>query len=207
LVKQRSSQVGFEFIGLARDFRRKINTAARQSSDRADALLLPFQARPGFTPMARKDHLVRLAHRWRRLEPKFGRLGRALAELDAQGLRLTETRLFATKLTMAIPSWDADEDAITLQLVRVTIVPPLFAGNRLSLAVIGLHALARRYERGRAGGTALFEDLWALARAFPETIRAAGQFRVAVPGGAWVGLVMADPDGRRSLTVRTFLGE
>ena len=81
-------------------------------------------------------------------------------------------------------------------------------GDVLTLAAVGLHALARRVERGGTSGlTPILEDLRVLGEAYDRVLQGPNAFRVQVPsGGEWLGLVMVGPDGRRQLTVRTFFG-
>jgi hypothetical protein len=77
------------------------------------------------------------------------------------------------------------------------------ASQLVSLAFVSLHALARRYQRGRdTTEAAIFADLAALESGFRRVITSS-RFTVPVPGGAWVGEV-ANADGSAHLAVRTY---
>jgi hypothetical protein len=91
----------------------------------------------------------------------------------------------------------------------VTTAP--FHAEDAMLADCGLHALARRIDRGRPSDeAAVLLDLSALGYGWAATIRAGGEFRLAAPlaRGEWLGTVSrvqgCDPP---VLAVRTFVAE
>jgi hypothetical protein len=140
--------VPMEFIGLARRLRTRVAKAHGLWELRADKLLMPFRPRPGFMPMPRRAHLARLAKQWRAL-PRFGRL-RCLVNVKDGALQIAESRLAPSRLKL--PWWDEDDEpALSLMLRTVAIVPPRFAEAEMTMVVVGLHALGRRYERGVPG--------------------------------------------------------
>jgi hypothetical protein len=80
---------------------------------------------------------------------------------------------------------------LSLVLRAVAIVPPHFREHELTLAVVGLHALARRFERDVPDDYGVISDFNPLGLAYPDAVRLAGEFRVPVAGGIWRGAVMA----------------
>ena len=86
---------------------------------------------------------------------------------------------------------------IDLRQVELTLTPLFCAGGVISLATVGLHALARRVQRGSLPGlTAILADLQTLAESYHRILQGPNAFRVEVPsGGAWIGVVMRSSDG------------
>jgi len=175
--------------------------AVNASADaEAEALLQPFRPVAGFTPMPRHDHLRRLARRWRAL-PAFGRL-RLVAKFDFGKLQIVELRVAPAGIVAA--GWSEEEPAFAVMLRTVAIAPPEFVETTRLLAAVGLHGLARRFERGAdRTDDAVLRDLLPLACGCPAAIRAGGDFAIPVPGtGAWIGAIAAD--GATALA-RTFV--
>ncbi len=195
------AKVPVEFIGRARALRTAMAAADAEFEAAADRLLTPFRPRPGFSPVPRHAHLDRLARRWRAL-PTAGRL-RRVVNSDPGDLQIAELR--AAPFAMIFPGWDADELAITVVLRAVRIAPPDFAESTLNLTAIGLHALARRYQRGTdRRDAAVLADL-PLGRHFGAHVRRGGDFAIPPPrGGRWIGAVM-ETGGAPLLVVRTFV--
>jgi hypothetical protein len=193
--------VPVEFIGLARSLRNRV--VAARGAGAADRLLAPFRPRPRFTPVPTKRRLYALCEAWRDL-PELGRLS-AIATLDRAGCcRVAELRL--TPARLSFPGWDGDEPALALRSVAAALAPPAFALSETLVAGVGLHALARRFERGEGRDEAsVLRDLAPLATAHRVVCEVGGEFRVAAPGGGrWVGTVTS-VGGERVLVVRTFV--
>jgi hypothetical protein len=77
------------------------------------------------------------------------------------------------------------------------------ASRFVSLAAVPLHALARRYQRGRdTSETSIFADLAGLADDFRQVVTLP-RFAIAVPGGTWVGEPMNTGEAT-VLAVRTY---
>src|SRR5437764_14911833 len=111
--------------------------------------------------MPRQAHLAALHRRWRAL-PAFGRM-RLTSKFDKGRLRITEMRVEPDRISL--PGWDSGELALAIVLRMLTIRPPAFSQRMMPLAFIGLHALARRYERGAArDDAAVLRDLAPLGR-------------------------------------------
>jgi hypothetical protein len=115
--------------------------ADRDRDSEADRAL---QAPPRLRPGPRKAHLERLARRWRAL-PSLGRLRLATRFEDGR-LHIAELRLVPSKIEAA--GWDGGEPALAIALQSIKIEPPAYAEKGVLICGIGLHAIARRYERG-----------------------------------------------------------
>jgi hypothetical protein len=48
-------------------------------------------------------------------------------------------------------------------------------------------------------------DLAAITEAYDRILQGPNAFRIPVPSGAWAGIVMALPDRRPTLSIRTFM--
>jgi hypothetical protein len=91
-------------------------------------------------------------------------------------------------------------------------LPSTFALDVRLLAVIGLHALARRFGRGAdRGNLAVIRDLLPIIPAVPGILREASirreahNFEVSCPaGGRWIGSVKVI-DARPTLVIRTYV--
>jgi hypothetical protein len=159
----------------------------------------------GASRRLRKVDLVRLFHGWKKL-PASGRLGALTIKLDADQVKISELRLYPGRIIR--PRWQDCEDTFDIRRVRIVLTPDFHAGDVQTLVSVGLHSLGRRLQRsGTAGLTAILADVEALAESYDRILQQGpNSFRVAVPGGEWVGIVLAGPDGRPQLTVRTFIG-
>jgi len=169
-------------------------------ADRGNNAALPR----GASRRLRKVDLVRLFHGWKKL-PASGRLGALTITLDADQVKISELRLYPGRIIR--PRWQDCEDTLDVRQVRIALTTGGCAGEAVTLASVGLHALARRCERGSSGGLSpILADLQTLGAAYQRVLQGPNIFRVAVPGGEWVGIVLAGPDSRPQLTVRTFIG-
>ena len=196
-------QVPYEHLGLARDIRRRIDKDALAWGDRADALLKPLKAGAKVSRVT----LVRAYHAWRKL-PAAGRLGPLTITLGTTGLRIEESRLYAGQIALNRQSWSDHEDVVDIRRVMLNLTLLHYTSDVLLLATIGLHALARRCERGTTSGlTPILADLQTLGEAYAKVLQGPNSFRIPVAsGGHWRGVVMRSPDSRPQLTVRTFVG-
>jgi hypothetical protein len=192
-ISDAGARVPVEFIGLARAFRARIAGPPRID------LLRRVRPRPGFQPMPRHAYLRRLAAEWR-AQPHPGRLA-LLAEFDDGRLHVAELRAAPAKMRFAAAGFE--ELAITIGFHVVTMLPPKFREMSAIVADIGLHALARRYQRvADNSDEAMRADLAALAPKWRDT---AGEFRIPAPsGGEWIGAVTT-VRGSPVLAVRTFV--
>jgi hypothetical protein len=90
---------------------------------------------------------------------------------------------------------------------RLTIVPPLYLPEKQTLVAVGLHALARHYERGERSEAAVLRDLAPLLSAYPKALETArADFPVTTAsGGHWRCWLRTGNDGQRVIDVRTFI--
>ncbi len=193
-----SALVPFEHLGRARALRTRCARAWARVEPEQARLLAPMRPRPGFSPMPSHAYLRGVARAWRRLPP----LGRLRLSCTAEGGALRIVELPVVPMRIAAPGWDEDEPAIGVGLVTVEVRPPRLTELGVVLAAVGLHALARRYERGPRDDAAVLADLVALAR----DVVSGENLDLTVPtagGGRWVCRRRAD----NSLIVRSFLAE
>jgi hypothetical protein len=195
-----TGRVPVEWIGRARALRKRIAAAHPNTEATTEALIFPLRPRPDFAPQYGPRMLHLAASRWRAL-PDLGRL-RLVARLEAGKLDLAELRLVPSRIDAA--RWSEDEPALGVMLRTVAVAPPTFEEKALLIVGVGLHALARRYERGAdRADRAVLADLLPIAVGYPALIRARGEFAVPVRGGGrWIGAVSA---GDAVALVRTFL--
>jgi hypothetical protein len=196
-----TGRVPAEFIGLARQLRRRIVKAHPEAAMAAEQLTLPLRPREDFAPIYGRSVLRVAAARWRAL-PAFGRLHQ-VTQLAAGKLELIDLRVEPSRIEAE--RWDADEPALALSLRTIVIEPPAYDEKDRLIVGIGLHALARRYERGsQRTDAAVLRDLVPLALAYPEIARARGEFAIPLSGGGrWIGTVGSPTDA--VAVVRTFV--
>jgi hypothetical protein len=154
-------------------------------------------------PVLRRDLLVDAGRRWRNAVPAFGRLA---MEIDGENLRapcFIELRVVYGMFHCATWPDDAQEPGVLVGWHAVEFDQGSVASRFVSLAVVSLHALARRYQRGRhSSETAIFADLAGLADNFRQVVMLP-RFAIAVPGGTWVGEPMNAGEAT-VLAVRTY---
>jgi hypothetical protein len=97
------------------------------------------------------------------------------------------------------------DSAVAIVSTSVICAPPRFAERRL-VADIGLHALARRYQRSTGWDDgAVLRDLLPLANAWGAVIAEGGDFAIpAAGGGRWIGSATLVRDAP-VLAVRTYI--
>jgi hypothetical protein len=201
---RRSSAVPVEFIGKARMLRDRIARAYDAWSAAADQLTAPLRPSGGFTPVFTRQSIAVTAARWRNL-PQWGRLRPVASTNDRDRLSLGELRLIPFRTVME--AWDADELSVAIAAVSVGMARPSIFGLDLRLlAIVGLHALARRFERGAdRRDLAVLRDLLPIIPAAPGILRAGGECEIAAAdGGRWIGSRMGC-DGRPVIGLRTFV--
>jgi hypothetical protein len=103
-------------------------------------------------------------------------------------------------------SWEGEDPVVDIRKIRILVRPPFVTGDILGLANVSLHALARRVERGGSSGLSpILTDLAAIAAAYDRILQGPNAFHLLVASGEWIGVVMASPDGRPTLSIRTFM--
>lgn len=194
-----------EWIGRARELRRRLSLHYIAADLRIQKLLKPIRRREGFAPkMPRPQVLQRVHDGWCAEPVGLSRLV-ALADLSAGKLRLGEVRAGGSK--MRLEGWDGEPElAIALWSIAIISDPPAYAEERSLICDLGLHALARRFERGDGREDRdVLRDLLPLVDAYKATVADGGEFAIPVrAGGTWIGRI-ATVKGRAVLSVRTFV--
>jgi hypothetical protein len=201
-----TSRVPVEFIGRARDLRRRLGDSALYRGA-VDALVAPILARAKRHPVPRPETLVEAARAWRDRVPAAGRLTLDL-RLARRSLTVHELRAVTGSLRMIDWGEDADlEPGIATCTIDFLARSHLVKLDTQILAIASLHALARRLQRGRdTADAAVMEEMRALAAASSGPVDT--EARVAGSGGEWVGdrrAVRRHGEVVRILCVRTFL--
>jgi len=201
----RSEPVPREFVGRARDLRRRLGIADLQVGPGLTQALQPLQRRLDRRATLRADLLTDAERRWREAVPSFGRLVMVAARQDRRAPVFCELRAMAGKFRFE--SWPTGyEPGLILVLTLVELQCRALLTRQLNVAVVSLHALARRYQRGQdTTEAAIFSDLADLAP-YARTPDALGGTAFALPvhGGAWCGERVVVRDDL-VLAVRTYL--
>jgi hypothetical protein len=192
-----NDRVPVEWIGRARQLRTRCAAGWNAAEPEMTKLLAPLRPRPGFLPQPTHRYLRRVALAWRDL-PSAGRL-RLRCSFEKGVLRITELRAIPMRITSA--AWTEAEPAIAIALIAVTVAPPTLTEHPVVLASVGMHAIARRYERGSRDDGSVLDDLLELARDVVGGQNA--DITVPTADGCWVCRRYAD----NSLVARTFLAE
>jgi hypothetical protein len=120
------------------------------------------------------------------------------------GLRLDELRLAPAGIKLK--AWTDQEEAICVVWRVVIIAPPMpIVESASTLLIVGLHGLARFYQRVRADDAGVLAELNRLAWLHPEIVRRGeAEFRIPSGNGAWRGRV-ASMNGAPCMALRTFV--
>jgi hypothetical protein len=198
-----NNRVPPEFMARARGLRTLIERSTDEFETLVDRVLRPLQPRPGWPEPGRGNWYKGLVARYRAIKSPC-RLDLSTTIEPDGSLTMLETTAVASRI--ARPDWESDEPAISVEARAVGSHP--FRVERSLLADVGLHALARRYQRGWAidDGSVLL-DLTPLGYRWASTVKAGGEFRIDAPqgDGEWLGTV-TEVEGRLLpvLMVRTF---
>lgn len=206
----RAPSVPAEYLGKARALRNDILKQPAGAGLLAVARRLQARARRG--QKLKVPESVQFAEMWRNLVPATGRLALD-TRIEGDALYIRELRLVAAKARSG--AWagaDEWEDALAINRIRVRSVGGKFSFTYDRLASINLHAVARRFQRGRdCSAAAVLADIRAIGEVPIEAAEA--EFEIAVHDGRWVGrmidvqgYVCDQPDRTGMIrAVRTFL--
>jgi hypothetical protein len=194
-------RVPAEYVGRARALRQKISKASIGDADKTLRFIKPLAPRPGWPTPSTPDWLDihALGYQAQKLPTRLA----IVADVKNGRLKVGELRLRASR--MRFPDWgQGNEPSIAILLKMVTSNP--FHAEESILADCGLHALARRIERGRPNDeAAVLRDMKALADGFRSALLKGGEFAVSTPsGGQWLGS-MTLVNGKSMMAVRTFV--
>lgn len=179
------SLVPVEFVGKARALRNRlvaVDPIAVRAMSRARPLVMAPASRGHLPPTA-----VRMAVAvWRDQVPPIGRLAFA-SDCGARRLRIVEVR--ACGAGFRLSAWDDEAHepgvAIRAYVLDIDLERRRSAFTAEPLASVGLHALARRFERGRRTTDADVLDELVVIAGFEAG--AGDSFAIPVPTGRWVG--------------------
>lgn len=201
-----------QFVGQARQLRARI-----AAEDRAVVAAMKRAAEPIIDRLEKHPHrdmrrelVSDFIRAWRRM-PSLGRIWLDVHPHGGKGVTIHDHRLLACGTTLE--SWREGLDAVPepgLLVVTVTSIVRTGALERRKLVrgSIGLHALARFYERAlHASPVRAVESCFALVECIPEDVtKPDGTFSIPTGDrGAWLGVAARDREtGGPSLAVRTF---
>jgi hypothetical protein len=203
---QASGRVAAEFMGRARDLRRRIEAEDDLIVPLMNAAAVKIKERLKRHPIAREAQIVDLVRCWQRL-PSAGRLCPLYVARERHGVALIDNRAHA--ITLKHPDWgeDASEPALAIVIQSAFVEPCAYERMSVLRAHVGLHGLSRLYERmhPRCTDADARAALLLLARSEPEG-EPGTEFRVPVPelGGEWRGTVECDAEGRSVFAARTW---
>jgi hypothetical protein len=194
-----------EFRGAARLLQRRLAETDNQV-DIALRALRPIKERLARYPRKplRPETLIDAKRIWQREMPAFGSLARFCKIEDRSRPMFYELRLGAARFGR--DGWSASTDGMLITLIGASVANGKLTVRAVIISTVGMHALARRYERGRRDDASVFDDLSTLAFNYPDLIETADRWNCYVGDGTWTGYpAMAGRDA--ALNVTTFLGE
>jgi hypothetical protein len=205
-----------EFWGQARALWRKVqaeDVACCKRLDEIEAIFLARQRRRKNS--LRPEQVVAIERLWS-LMPAAYRVGMPRLRHPKKGLHIAEVRLTAHVAKCDLWAEGTTEHGLALSITSCNWDQRTgYRFDNQPLATFGLHALARRFQRGRdPSETAVLLDLAMLAKALmAEAQEHAGRY--PVPGGQWRGRIAATDttsgDGtvttHPSVAIRTFIDD
>ena len=192
--------VPMEFIGKARALRGRIAANQDHYLSECERIILPLRPRPGWPAPGKPSYLRGLARKYRLLASPC----RLFAEAEVRKRNvLAIYDLYVTASCLRFNGWSINQPSLRVAL-RVISTSPFDEFDQV-LAEVGLHALARRFERGRDSTVAgVLGDLRVFAVALRRAIRTDDdEFAIPTPsGGRWRGQLT---QGGAPVAVRTFV--
>jgi hypothetical protein len=150
-----------------------------------------LKARFNRNAIPRPDMLAGVEQAWREHLPPRSRLALAIdLNLHRKSLTISEMRLTAS--TYLPEAWDAAELGLIVNMLGLEARRLLYRFDVHTLAHVGAHALARRFQRGLDDSeTEVLQDLRALGEAAHALAdgEEGSDFVVPCAGGAWRGCV------------------
>lgn len=187
-----ASFVPHEFRGLARAFRSRVEAADLQRGVVLPRVLEPLQRRLFKSPIFRRETLIDAERDWAKLLPTFGRVAVEHNFTDLRAPQFAELRVIGS--THRLDEWEEGkrEPGVAVAWVSIGVQNRSWSASTRIVAILALHALARRIQRGRdQSDEALMKDIAALAALplpSPTNIPATKHFVAALDDGAeWRG--------------------
>ena len=195
----RPARIPVEFVGLARAFRSEVLRIDKQMDCALATLTAPLRARLARHPRLRHEMIAGTTRLYGMMVPAAFRIGAVKVMKDRAEFCISEARLTATWLHD--DAWGDAERESGVALCRFVLV---VHDRRLRehwhpMAIVSLHALARRVERSsERDHDALLRDLSLLV----DTGDVVGE-RIDTPNGFWLGRVTDARDRSRTVRVRS----
>jgi hypothetical protein len=200
-----ADRVPAEFIGRARDLRRRLVAIEAVAEPAMHHALAPLQRRLQRHPVIRTDTLIDAIRAWHAL-PAFGRIRSSIDTSDRRRPVFAEVRVVGGKYRGIGWAQGDFEEAIAVVLIVAQVAGHNMVLTSTPVITASLHAVARRFERSRVTEEAAITELGQLAldnyaRVAPE----GGEFRLPVKDGAWLGHMIEGRLGEVVISLRTFL--
>lgn len=208
--------VGAQWLGLARDLRRRVGVEDVLYDQTVAELIAPLKERLRRYPnrSLRPEMLATLVQSWRFMAPRDWRLDLD-AKLDKHRLALVEHRLVAGRMRpLDDPGWIGFEHDVAVIRIELRVNRSTAQLASRCVAAFSLHAVARRLQRGLDGDiAAVLHDMQLVAQAARGALVVGAGYRVRTDdhGGGWRGRVIrqsgAGTDGTEQpvLAIRTWL--
>jgi hypothetical protein len=203
--------VPHEFVGQARLFCTRIDDAAKTARVAAMQIAADAHAIVRRRPTWRPEHLSGFERQWRQTIPDEGRIGLEI-ERSKHTLTIAEFRLARGSYEDIRWSQPIAENAVVLTLhIFRFLTPAALDHKRVAIAILSIHTIARRYQRGFDNSDhALKTDIAELALNAERLLDVDAQtFAIRCPSGVWVGateaISLSNGAEQRVLNVRSFL--
>jgi hypothetical protein len=199
-------RVPIEYVGRARALRDRIAKAQGRYGKAIEELTRGLRPRPGWPPPTHPKYLRKLA-----LAVDLtarGSICSLFSEVQTgKQISISISDLVVTAEDLMLPGWSEPEPAlrVVLHIIECRRRPFSYSYSPVPMGLLGLHALARRFQRGRPNSDdAVLADLRCFVGAFRRAIRTQDEeFRIEIAsGGAWLGQLSADGN---AIVARTFV--
>lgn len=162
------SYVPAQYLGLARDLRRRLASADAAIQPAMRRLLMPIQRRLERHPVVRKETLIDAAREWRAL-PAFGRVYCLVDTSDRRAPVFADLRIEPAEYRGL--GWDRSKPGLAVSLIEASVANTAMALCRTTITVVSLHCLARRFQRampGRGDEALILDEIGHLALGLPR---------------------------------------
>jgi hypothetical protein len=187
-------RVGAEWRGLARVYRDRVKVEDLAFERTSSTIASALRTRLKRHPRLRHEQMAGAVRNWRCGIPTTFRLGNLTTTLDRDEFAIAEPRLGVTWLHDDAWEDDEHEQGIAVMRYRLALAKGKLRAHWQAVALVSLHAIARRIERGAdRSHAALTADLARLLDADPCADM------VAASDGFWVGAVQ-EMEGREGVS-------
>jgi hypothetical protein len=200
-----------EYVGQARLFCVRIEAAAKIASAAVQQIGADARAIVQHRSSWRAEHFPGFERQWRQTLPDEGRIGLAI-ERNKRELTIAEVRLSPSRYEDVRWSQPFLQHSLGLMLCTFRLTTPAaFEIRRQAIAIIGIHAIGRRYQRGFDNtDRAIQTDISELAVNGPQLLGAdSPAFSIPCLSGIWVGAIepvsVSGSSDQRLLNVRSFI--